>query len=91
MKETWKMTRDAIVRKNLDLLNEVMQFAFETPEILDQVPPDTELIIFPENDPEVCQANQETLEGLRRQGKSCIAVHLRKPERIPPRIEAVVE
>ena len=84
------MTRDEVVRKNLDLLNEFMQFAFETPEILDQIPPGAELIILPENDPDVYQANQETLQGLRRQGRNCIVVHLRKPERIPPRIEVAV-
>ena len=81
------MTRDEVVRKNLDLLNEFMQCPFETPDILDQIPPGAELIILPENDAELSQANQETLEGLRRQGKPCIVVHLRKPERIPPRLE----
>jgi hypothetical protein len=85
------MTRDEIIRRNLDLLNEFMQFAFESPDILDQIPPGTELIILPENDPELCKANQETLEALKRQGKSSTVVHMRKPERIPPRIELAVE
>ena len=85
------MTRDEVVRKNLDLLNEFMQFVFETPDILDHIPPDAELIILPENDQELYKANQETLEGLRRQGKSCTVVHMRKPERIPPRIEVAAE
>lgn len=85
------MTRDEVVRKNLDLLNEFMQCAFETPDILDQIPPGAELIILPENDAELSQANQETLEGLRRQGKPCTVIHLRKPERIPPRIEVAAE
>lgn len=85
------MTRDEVVRKNLDLLNEFMQFAFDSPEILDQIPGGAELVFFPENDPELYQANRETLDGLRRQGKSCIVVHLRKPERFPPRIEVAAE
>ena len=33
------MTQDELARKKLDLLNEFMQFAFETPDILDQIPP----------------------------------------------------
>ena len=85
------MTQDEIVRKNLDLINEFMQFAFDSPDILDQIPPGSELIILPENDPELYKANQETLEGLKRQGKSYTVVHMRKPERIPPRIEVAVE
>lgn len=81
------MTKDEIVRKNLDLLNEFMQCAFEAPEILEQIPPGAELLILPENDPELSRVNQEALQELRRQGKHCIVVHLRRPERIPPRIE----
>ena len=85
------MTRDEIIRRNLDLLNEFMQFAFESHDLLDQIPPGTELIILPENDPELCKVNQETLKGLKRQGKSYTVVHMRKSERIPPRIEVAVE
>jgi hypothetical protein len=85
------VTQDEITRKNLDLLNEFMQFAFETPAILDEIPPGAELIILPENDPELYKANQETLQALKHQGKSCAVVHIRRPERIPPRIEAAVE
>ncbi len=85
------MTQDEIVRKNLDLLNEFMQFAFESPDILDQIPPGTELIILPEDDSELYKANQEILEGLKRQGKSYTVVRMRKPERIPPRIEVAAE
>jgi len=65
--------------------------AFETPEILDQIPVGEELIILPENDPELSKANQETLEGLRRQGKPCIVTHLRKLERILPCMEVAAE
>jgi hypothetical protein len=68
-----------------------MQFAFESPDILDQIPPDTELIILPEKDPELYKANQETLERLKRQGRSYMVLHMRKPERIPPRIEVTAE
>lgn len=85
------MTRDEIARKNLDLLNEFRHFAFETPDILEQIPPGAEPIILPENDPELYQANQETLQALKRQGKRCTLVHIRRPERIPPRIEVAAE
>ena len=34
------MTRDEVVRRDLDLLNEFMQVAFEKLEILDQIPLD---------------------------------------------------
>jgi Family of unknown function (DUF5647) len=85
------MTRDEVVRRNLDLLNEFMQVAFEKPEILDQIPPDAELIILPENDPELYTENQATLAGLRQQSKRCVVVHMYIPERVAPRIEVMAE
>jgi Family of unknown function (DUF5647) len=85
------VTRDEITRKNLGLLNEFMQCAFEKPNILDQIPPGAELTILPANDSALYQANQETLQALRDQGKRCAVVHIQRPERIPPRIEVAVE
>ena len=85
------MTRDEVVRRNLDLLNEFMQVAFEQPDILDQIPPDAELIILPENDPELYTENQVTLAGLKQQHKCCVVVHMHMPKRIAPRIEVTAE
>ena len=55
------MTRAEVVRSNLDLLHEFMQVAFEQPDILDQIPPDAELVILPENDPAFYTENPGTL------------------------------
>jgi hypothetical protein len=85
------MARDDVVRRNLDLLHEFMQCAFEHPDLLEHIPPAAELIILPENDPELYQENQGTLAALRQQGKRHVVGHLRKPERIPPRIEVATE
>ena len=32
------MKRESVVRKNLDLLDEFMKYAFDHPEILDEIP-----------------------------------------------------
>ena len=58
------MTDDEIIRGNLDLLNELMKVAFEQPEIFDKLPSDAELIILPENDPELYKANLRTKKSL---------------------------
>ena len=44
------MKRESIVRKNLDLLDEFMKYAFDHPEILDGIPRDRTLVILPEGD-----------------------------------------
>jgi hypothetical protein len=41
------MKRESVVRKNLDLLDEFMKYAFDHPEILDEIPRDQTLVILP--------------------------------------------
>ena len=41
------MTKEEAVRKNLDLLNEFMKYAFDSPQVLDQIPAGAEVIILP--------------------------------------------
>lgn len=45
------MKKESVVRKNLDLLDEFMKYAFDHPEILDAIPRDRTLVILPEGDP----------------------------------------
>ena len=44
------MKKESIVKKNLDLLDEFMKYAFDHPDILDEVPRDASLVILPEGD-----------------------------------------
>jgi Family of unknown function (DUF5647) len=44
------MKRENVVKKNLDLLDEFMKYAFDHPEILDEIPRDGTLVILPEGD-----------------------------------------
>ena len=55
------MTEDVIVRKNFELLEEFHRYGFEHPEIFDQIPKDAQLIILPEDDPELLAANEHIL------------------------------
>lgn len=40
------MNKEETVRKNLDLLDEFMKYAFEHPQVLDQIPSGAELVIL---------------------------------------------
>jgi hypothetical protein len=55
------MKRESVVRKNLDLLDEFMKYAFDHPEILDEIPRDRTLVILPEGDPDLERQNRKTL------------------------------
>ena len=74
------MIEKDIMNKNLDLLNEFMKIAFDKPEFLDEIPKDAELIILPENDPELYAANLKIKQSLEEKGEKVVIVRMKKPE-----------
>ena len=78
------MTENEAIKRNLDLLNEFMKVAFDQPEILDKIPKDSELVILPENDPELYAANLKIKQTLEEKGKTVVVVKMKKPETVPP-------
>jgi len=73
------MKKDIAIKKNLDLLNEFMKYAFEKPSVLDEIPPDAELIILPINDPELFERNKSMGDRLVSKGRKVIFVKMKKP------------
>lgn len=84
------MTEKEIVNKNLDLLAEFMKYAFDNPDILDQIPPDAELVILPEDNPALYRENIKIAERHQNENTPVTLVKMRTPRRITPRIEAGV-
>jgi len=56
------MTKDEIMKKNLDLHSEWMKYAFENPDVLDKIPKGAVLVILPEDDRELYEENYKILE-----------------------------
>jgi hypothetical protein len=54
------MKKALAVKKNLDLLNEFMKYAFDNPKVLEGIPPEAELIILPIDDRELYKYNRKT-------------------------------
>jgi len=81
------ITKNKIIKKNLDLLNEFMKYAFEHPEVLDKIPPEAELVILPTNDPDLCAVNKKMADSLVKKGKKVVVVELEKPKIVIPKIE----
>jgi hypothetical protein len=63
------MKKDLAVKKNLDLLNEFMKYVFENPKVLEEIPPEAELIILPIDDPGLYEYNKKTANKILSQGK----------------------
>lgn len=87
MKGKWKMKKELAVKKNLDLLNEFMKYAFENPDVLERIPPEAELIILPIDDPELSEYNRKTADKILSLGKKVIFVKMKKPEIPIPELE----
>ncbi len=81
------ITKDEIVKRNLDLLNEFMKYAFDHPDVLDNIPSESELVILPTDDPELCVENKKTVDSLLKKGKKVVIVEFEKPKTILPKIE----
>jgi Family of unknown function (DUF5647) len=75
------MKKVTTVRKNLDLLDEFMKYAFDHPDILDEIPKDAALVILPEGDSSLHKENKKMLNRLKARGEEVVAVKLRATRR----------
>jgi hypothetical protein len=83
------MRKEIAIRKNLDLLNEFMKYAFSNPDVLERIPPEAELIILPVDDPELYEYNKKTADKVLSQGRKVIFVKMKKPEISVPELMSV--
>ncbi len=81
------ITKEETIKKNLDLLNEFMKYAFDHPDVLDTIPFEAELVILPIDDPELCHENKKTAESLVKRGNKVVIIEFEKPKAISPKIE----
>lgn len=75
------MKKESIVRKNLDLLDEFMKYAFDHSDILEEIPQDASLVILPEGDASLEKENRKMLNRLRARGEGVVALRLKATKR----------
>jgi predicted ATP-grasp superfamily ATP-dependent carboligase len=75
------MNKEKIVKKNLDLLDEFMKYAFDHPDILDEIPRDANLVLLPERDSSLKKANKKILSKLKAKGEETVAIRIRTSKR----------
>lgn len=75
------MKKESLVRKNLDLLDEFMKYAFDHPAILDEIPREATLVLLPEGDPSLHKENKKLLNRLKAKGEEVVAIKLRAAKR----------
>jgi hypothetical protein len=65
------------VERNIALLGDLMCYLLTEPQILNSLPNNFELIILPEDDPEMRQYNLELLDTYGREGKPIVFVRMK--------------
>ncbi|MEE8074215.1 MAG: DUF5647 family protein [Candidatus Binatia bacterium] len=80
------MKKDSVVKKNLDLLDEFMKYAFDHPDILEEVPRNASLVILPEGNPSLQKENRKMLNKLKARGEQVVVLKLRATKRKISRI-----
>ena len=73
------MTKDEIVRKNLDLHAEWMKYVFEHPDVLDRMPKGAILVLLPEDDKEIYDENYKVLKENKEKGIPVFVVTMKTP------------
>ncbi|MCC6545048.1 MAG: hypothetical protein IT392_11220 [Nitrospirae bacterium] len=74
------MTKDEIIRKNLDLHAEWMKYVFEHPDVLDRIPKGAILVILPEDDKETYDENYKVLKENKEKGIPVFVVTMKMPK-----------
>ncbi len=80
------MTKDEIIKKNLDLHAEWMKYVFDNPDVLDKIPVDAVLLILPEDDRELYDENYRILEENKAKGIPVFVVTMKTPK---PQISSI--
>jgi hypothetical protein len=85
-----EMKKDLAAKRNLDLLNEFMKYAFDNPEVMDKIPPEAELVILPVDDRKLSDYNKKMADKLYSQGKTVVLFILKRPEPTLPELELMM-
>ena len=84
------MRKESAIKKNLDLLGEFMKYAFDNPDVLEQIPPDAELVVLPIDDQELLEYNRKMADNMFSQGRTVVLVKMKKPELSVPELELML-
>ena len=83
------MSKDDIIRKNLDLHAEWMKYVFENPDVLDKIPEGAVLVILPEDDKELYVENYKILKKNKEKRIPVFVVRMKMPKTHVSNIEII--
>ena len=81
------MTEQEIFSKNLILSTEFDRYILEHPEFAEKIPLNAQIVLLPENDPELCKKNMELSKAQHEPGQPVVYVYI---ENVAPQISRLV-
>ncbi|MGA7874677.1 MAG: DUF5647 family protein [Desulfoferrobacter sp.] len=69
--------REEIVERNIVLSGRIMQFLMDNPQVFDSLPEKFELVILPDDDPDIRQYNLELLDKYGSEDKPVVFVRIK--------------
>ena len=81
--------KNDVVKRNITLTDAIMRYLLENPKVFKSLPDQFELVILPEDDPEIRLYNLELLDKYGSEGKLVVLARLpsgNSPEQMNPSI-----
>jgi len=70
-----------VIERNVRLTGEIIKYILDNPGVLEVVPDKFELVLLPEDDPEVRQLNLDLLDKYGSEGKPIVFARVKAGER----------
>jgi hypothetical protein len=70
------MTEHEIFAKNLVLSTEFDRYVLEHPEFAEKIPNNAQVVLLPDDDPQLCQVNKDLAERQREEGQQVVYVQI---------------
>lgn len=71
-----------VVERNIALLDKLMRYLLAEPHVFSALPDEFELVILPEDDPEIRLYNLDLLDRLDTQGKPVVIARIKSAHRL---------
>ena len=81
------MTNDEIFIKNNILQCEFSKYLLEHPDVGDQIPFNAQVVLLPQDDPELCKKNIEITKAQRETGQAVVYVYI---DKLAPQMSRIV-
>ena len=81
------MKEQEIFSRNLILSTEFDRYVLEHPEFAEKIPQNAQIVLLPEDDPELCRKNIEIVKDQCEAGQPIVYVHI---EKVAPQVSRLL-